>query len=76
MGGGERMVTISGKSHWSYLAGTDRTSVFFQGPHLPIALQSSFMGAVTRAGGPRGTEAVKAPCQVDTGRIIPTGMCS
>lgn len=59
-----------------YLAGTDRTPVFFQGPHLPIALQSSFMGAITRAGRPRGTEAVEAPCQVDTCRIIPTGMSS
>jgi hypothetical protein len=59
-----------------HLAGTHRTPVFSQCPHLSIVLQASFMGAVTRAGGPRGTETVKTPCQVDAGRIIPTGVSS
>lgn len=70
----ERTVTVSTAPHQPHLAGTDGTPVFFQSPHLPVALQPSFMGAVTRAGGPGGTEAVEAPCQVDAGRIIPTGM--
>ena len=74
--GKERTVTVSTAPHQPHLAGTDGTPVFFQSPHLPVSLQPSFMGAVTGAGGPGWTEAVKAPCQVDAGRIIPTGMGS
>lgn len=72
----ERTVSISAVLHQPHLAGADRTPVFFQGPHLAIALQPPFMRTVTRAGGPRGAETVKAPCQVDAGRIVPTGVSS
>lgn len=61
--------------HQPHLAGTDGTPVFFQSPHLPIALQPSFVGAVTRAGGPRGTE-VEAPAKLMQAESIPTGMGS
>lgn len=43
-----------------HLAGAHGTPVFSQDPHLPIVLQSSFVGAVTGARGPSGAQAVEA----------------